>query len=197
MNEGHLIPAPNLCQRIQFTFVIATLNPAWINAYHGVLGGLAKVTDAPRMAALTQEIRSIIDASGLSEAQRFARVRASMRRELNANEQTRSLAVALRESSGGRVRTFSAMLARPQLAASAVSAALAHGDAFTSSLSIVTGIAEERLATERIGVVLLRRGNARSLRLSRTLPLQPNGAEARRNNNPTRRAESYLAPLSR
>ena len=64
--------AESLSAHPVFTVVIATLNPAWINAYHGVFGGLAKVTDAPRMAALTQEIRSIIDASGMSEAQRFA-----------------------------------------------------------------------------------------------------------------------------
>lgn len=169
LNEGRLIPAPSLCQGIQFVFMIATFNPDWIHAYNGVLSGLANVTDATRMAALTQEIRSTIDASGLSEAQRFARVRASVRRELDANEQPRSLAVAVENRAVAESRMFSALLARPQLAAAAVNAARAHGDAFTSSLSTVAGIAEERLATERIALPWLRE----SALTTSTPPAQP------------------------
>lgn len=155
LDEGRLIPGPSLCQSSLIHFV-AVFSPVWTNVYNGALSELSKINDAQRLAGLTQEIQSIIVEGELSEAQRFARVRAAIRRELDANESVRSLATALEGRVAAESGTFSALLARPQLAGAAFKAARAQGDAFISSLSTVAQIDEERLSSERIEIPWLR-----------------------------------------
>ncbi|MDX2032571.1 MAG: neuraminidase-like domain-containing protein [Blastocatellia bacterium] len=155
LNEGRLIPGPSLCQT-SFVFLVATLNPDWIDAYNGALSGLAKITDAQRLAEVNQEIQTIIIDRGMSEAQRFESVRATVRREVEAGAQTRRLTTALADRAEAESATFAALLARPALAGAALKAARAQGDAFISSLSTVAEIPEERLTSERIPLPWLR-----------------------------------------
>ncbi len=155
LDEGHLILGPSLCQS-SFIHVVATFNPDWINAYNGVLNGLSRINDAQRLSGLTQEIQLIVGDRGLSEAQRFERVRVAVRSEVEIGAQTRSLSTTLEDRVEAESATFAALLARPQLADAAFKAARAQGDAFISGLSMVAEISEERLTTERIVLPWLR-----------------------------------------